>query len=134
MNCPKCRTGKLQTLTLKTKQGSPLHVDQCSICGGVWFDHGELDRYLSGTVEVLDAPELHATLAVELDHREAKCPRCDVTLAKTAAPRNDRIQGDSCPNCAGLWLDAGEAGGIAMAEKVNAVFDDWLAKLKPKAP
>lgn len=132
MNCPKCRAGKLQALILKTQQGPELHVDQCSICGGVWFDHGELDRYLSRKLDVLESPQLHATLAVELDHREAKCPRCAVPLKKASSPQNDRIQGDQCPKCAGLWLDSGEADGIALAQKVNVVFDNWLAKLKPE--
>lgn len=132
MNCPKCRAGKLQALKLRTKVGGLLEVDQCTMCGGVWFDREELSDYLKGTVTVLDFPELDAALAVELDYREAKCPRCgDETLKKSKAPHNDRIQGDACPRCGGLWLDSGEAGGIAMAEKVNAVFDDWLAKLKP---
>lgn len=131
MNCPKCRAGKLQTLTLHTQQGKSLEVDQCSMCGGVWFDRGELDEFLSGTVEIIDFPQLDASLAVELDYRDAKCPRCTEPLKKTKAPQNDQIQGDACGRCGGLWLDSGETSGIAMAEKVNAVFDNWLAKLKP---
>ena len=134
MNCPKCRAGKLQTLQLHTKKGQALEVDQCSICGGLWFDRGELEEFLSGTPEIVDAPQLDPSLAVELDYEEAKCPRCGEPLKKTKAPQNDRIQGDACGVCGGLWLDAGEASGIAMAEKVNAVFDDWLAKLKPAGP
>ncbi|MBI4425161.1 MAG: zf-TFIIB domain-containing protein [Elusimicrobia bacterium] len=133
MNCPKCRAGKLQGITLKTKQGAALGLDQCSICGGVWFDRGELEGYLSGAVEVLDSPSLHPKLAVELDHCEASCPRCAKPLAKSKAPQSPRIQGDACAACGGLWLDAGETGGIALAEKVNAAFDSWLAGLKPKA-
>ncbi|MBI5202758.1 MAG: zf-TFIIB domain-containing protein [Elusimicrobia bacterium] len=134
MNCPKCRAGKLQDLKLKTKQAKTLELEQCNMCGGVWFDRGELEDYLGGTVTVIDFPKLDAALAVELDYREAKCPRCDAKLSKSKAPQNDRIQGDACKLCGGLWLDGGEADGIKMADKVNAVFDDWLAKLKPAKP
>lgn len=131
MNCPKCRAGKLQPLKLRTKQKQELELEQCNMCGGVWFDRGELDHFLKGTVEVVAFPHLDAALSVELDYRDAKCPRCSAKLERSKAPQNDRIQGDACKACGGLWLDAGEADGIKMAERVNAVFDDWLLKLKP---
>ena len=133
MNCPKCRAGKLETLKLHTKQGHDLELDQCSICGGIWFDRGEIEEYLTGTVEVIDVPLLDPAVSVELDFREATCPRCSIKLQKTHAPQNEKIQGDNCPQCGGLWLDAGEADDIAMAEKVNAAFNDWLLKIKPAA-
>lgn len=39
MNCPKCGMA-LQEITMKG-----VAVDQCSTCGGLWFDAGELERF-----------------------------------------------------------------------------------------
>ena len=53
MKCPKC-VGKLQEKNIeveeiredgKDKKRYYLTVDQCFVCGGVWFDKGELNRY-----------------------------------------------------------------------------------------
>lgn len=132
MNCPKCR-GTLQTLKLQTKQGKELELDQCGLCGGLWFDREELGEFLSGTVEVIDSPDLGASRAFELDYKESACPRCKTTLTRTPNPREPRIQGDVCERCGGLWFDAGEADGIKLSDRVNAAFDGWLAKIKPAA-
>jgi len=38
MKCPKCG------MDLTEEEISGVHIDKCSSCGGIWLDHGELDR------------------------------------------------------------------------------------------
>ena len=58
------------------------------------------------------------------------------TPFNTGAPgRRLRRKRRAClePDRVGLWLDAGEADGIKLADRVNAAFDGWLTKIKPAA-
>lgn len=40
MNCPHCHT------KLITKDRGGIDVEHCPRCGGIWLDHGDMDRIL----------------------------------------------------------------------------------------
>lgn len=135
--CPKCRGGKLETLTLslddRSKPGlelasKTLELDQCAICGGVWFDKGELDKYLDARgVERLVAPEVHPKHAAAMDANLTPCPRCPVHLDKAPLKANPKVRADACHHCGGLWIDGPEleaatGAGQSWADKLKAVF------------
>ena len=135
MKCPKCKAGKLENFTIQgdgPSAGQSLELDQCDLCGGIWFDAGELETYLKGGFKPVDAPELDPQIAVRLDQTAARCPRCDLEMAQHKSPQDPRITGDYCGKCGGLWLDAGETNGMVLAQRVAAVFDGWLDKLEAK--
>ena len=41
MNCPKCE-GELRTRTT-----DDVEIDECSACGGIWLDKGELEKIVA---------------------------------------------------------------------------------------
>lgn len=100
MRCPKCFGGTLERLEL-----AGIEVDRCAQCQGVWLDEYELDDLLD-----LDPTELQALLdapraAGSLDDQPASCPRDGAALRRL---RQRTVVLDCCPQCKGLWLDAGE--------------------------
>lgn len=119
MDCPKC-LGKLQrrevsfvaTSGVSELQGAgvkyELHLDQCFVCGGVWFDKGELNKYLSDNIEVIDSPSLGRAMDKELDDKHGPCPHCNVNMEKIPAPKADGISMEQCKQCEGVWLDPTE--------------------------
>ena len=139
MDCPKC-IGKLQkkeisiseVYKIKELQGSGLsynlEVDQCFVCGGVWFDKGELTKYTTEKLTIIDSPSLGKDLDRELDTKEAKCPRCKVVLKKTPYEKDQAIIMDVCEKCGGIWLDSTEVDRVEIANKAKVGFFGLLFK------
>lgn len=107
MNCPAC--GNILT----TRQAGKIAVDVCDGgCGGVWFDNFELRKVdEAGAQQILGVPR---DPALQLDpERKRQCPKCDNQwMMRRFFSRLRRTQIDECPNCAGIWLDAGEFEAI----------------------
>lgn len=134
MDCPKC-LGKLSKVeikahevfdTISVKQGAAttLEVDQCFVCNGVWFDLGELEKYLSKKLVVLDSPKIYSDIMAHLDAKVGKCPQCGVDMVKKAAPLAKGITMDFCEKCQGIWLDTAEIDRI---EKKNFTLVERIA-------
>lgn len=120
MKCPKC-IGKLDEITvildevvigkkekpedIKKVEETKLILDQCFVCKGVWFDKGELEKYLEKGITIVDSPPIEKDLMTSLDNKSGKCPRCEEELIKIKAPKNPNITIDICPKCSGIWLD-----------------------------
>ena len=110
MKCP--RDGAV--LDVQTIDGVTL--DLCHSCGGLWLDRFELDK--------LDEP--HEALAAELasffaahtgetvDHEQRlSCPHHpEVVMMRRFFSVRRQVELDECPQCAGIWLDAGELSVI----------------------
>lgn len=90
--CPKCEAG----LWYLRRDGST--IEQCSACGGMWLDAGELTAAL-GVYRRVDS--LHGAPA------GATCLRDGVELREVEFP-GTQVKVDVCPECAGVWLDRGE--------------------------
>lgn len=84
----------------------PVELDVCGACGGAWFDPGEWTAYLERRAESLqNPPSLTPANRKLLDARVATCPKCSVTMERTA---RGKLTVDLCGACGGLWLDGGE--------------------------
>lgn len=139
MDCPKC-VGKLQKTEVevspifdekKPAKGGPsyqLELDKCFSCGGVWFDAGELNRYLSDQLTVMDSPELGGGLDQELDKKTGICPRCQSPMQKTPAPKLPDMTVDVCRKCQGVWLDSTEIDRLEKAHKPRGGFLELFRK------
>ena len=126
MDCPKC-VGKLKqtAITDRTISESPdskdkgktveLEVDQCFVCKGVWFDRGEMKKYLSGKMTIVDSPALGGKLDQELDAKKGRCPRCNIQMQKMPAPKSRDMTIDVCGKCEGIWLDSTEIDRLEKA-------------------
>ncbi len=133
MDCPKC-IGKLQkkevamyaTSSIEELRGAAisqsLEVDQCFVCGGVWFDRGELDKYTTEKTTIIDAPSVGKDLDEKFDKKEGKCPKCSVMMKKTPYEKEPSITIDVCEKCGGIWLDSTEIDRVERANKNKIGF------------
>jgi Zn-finger nucleic acid-binding protein len=107
MDCPVCQN------SLSPVQAGQVTVDVCiGGCGGIWFDHFELQKF--------DEPhevdgELLGSIAtkrpgMQIDYSQKRhCPKCqDIIMMRHFFSPTQRVEVDECPNCGGYWLDAGE--------------------------
>ncbi len=119
MNCPQCN-GKLKN---HIKRGKLYH--RCSQCVGFWFDKGELVQ-LKKEKNWFNIDYRHKDSIASISKGFAVCPRDGVKLQAIEYEQNTGIKVDVCPECEGLWLDAGEVVAIHEAEET------WIQKLKEK--
>jgi Zn-finger nucleic acid-binding protein len=86
----------------------PMEFDQCFVCGGLWFDEGELEKYIAKKLRTMNSPSLGADLDARLDVKKAQCPRCRTELTPLPHPHNSAVMMDLCSKCGGVWLDSTE--------------------------
>jgi Zn-finger nucleic acid-binding protein len=138
INCPKCGIGKLNKVEIKyheiadmpTQMGAnvtTLEVDQCFVCKGIWFDAGELEKYIEKKLTILDSLPLGIDMIIELDKKIAKCPRCNIDMVKKPIPIAKDVTIDFCEKCRGIWLDNTEidrieAKNLSFKEKAGLVI------------
>jgi Zn-finger nucleic acid-binding protein len=111
MHCPAC--GHL--LSSRTVGG--VTVDVCDGgCGGIWFDHYELRKLEEPTEsageQLLD---VRRDPGVTVDPSERyTCPKCTdgVVMMRHFWSVKREVTMDECPECGGVFLDAGELGSI----------------------
>lgn len=139
MDCPKCKVGRLSPVSIQmnVRSGKPrlelLDLEQCGGCHGVWFDRGELEKYLDAELTVLDASELPASIHAEHDTKPADCPKCKKAMERGPAPKG-KVQVDRCRHCAGVWLDGREIDVLEKANRsVLTRFSSWLEDALPES-
>lgn len=109
LTCPACGS-PLREAYAEASYGRVIGVDQCSGCGGVWFDKWELhfvtDRAMAGLARVNEAAVLSGGHAGK---GTGECPKCSKplsTFADPSLPQDAEIR--TCAGCGGLWLTRGE--------------------------
>jgi Zn-finger nucleic acid-binding protein len=104
MDCPKCRK-PMETVEF----GTNIKVQRCTGCGGLfckWQTLRQLrDEWLADTVLDKGSAALGAKQNEMLDIR---CPECGTTMDHVKDQQQKHITLDSCTNCDGVFLDAGE--------------------------
>ena len=110
LGCPRCGAPLTELRVGGTR------TDICEQCGGLWLDRLELARFedpdsMFGDALVSHLSQIRATL---VDHAtRLRCPRHPgAVMLRRAFSRTAPIQVDECPECGGLWLDAGELAQI----------------------
>ena len=98
-----------------------LTVDVCQGgCGGIWFDNFELKKVddpqeFEGASLLHVAKDDHVTVDPE---RRRHCPKCpNIVMMRHFFSEQRQVEVDVCPNCNGVWLDAGE---LELIRKENA--------------
>ena len=119
MLCPNCITRRLRRFNIND---SKVIVDACKQCGGVWFDEGELK-------EVLDVAVQDMRIRNDVAESDRNCPKCDRALMAFNYPRT-KVRIDSCSDCLGLWLDAGEFKAIKAARAQLTQMTDSTSTAK----
>ena len=120
MRCP--RTGA----AMKQVTIGGIEVDVSEECGGVFFDHYELEKFD-------DATEIRGDVLIEHlrqfppplldDSKPINCPRCvDYPMRRFHYNAAAQLELDECLNCGGIWFDAGEL------ERLREVFSTTEAR------
>lgn len=116
MNCPACKN---PMIILELNQ---VEIDYCSVCKGIWLDHGELELIFSNS----EKNTLSESFKSKKDFDEAKrrCPICKKKMDKVEF-ENTGIIIDKCAKNHGLWFDNGELNLLLKTdeEKNNKMID-----------
>jgi Zn-finger nucleic acid-binding protein len=107
IRCPKCRTDMEQV----NHEG--VEVDRCRHCRGLWFDAGEIEalsnRQAAAALDTGDTDTGRRHNALQ----DYDCPRCGGVMTRTTDARQPHIAFESCRDCGGSFLDAGELKDLA---------------------
>ena len=121
MDCPKCHA-KMETVSFQE-----IEVERCSGCQGIWFDMLEEERLKAlRAAKAIDVGEA----ALGKEHNaivEIDCPKCQVRMVPMVDAKQPHIWYESCPQCFGLFFDAGEFTDFQQ-ETVIDFFKGLLAK------
>jgi Zn-finger nucleic acid-binding protein len=116
LNCPRC------DVAFGGTEVGGLEVEQCSTCGGTWFEEEELRAAKDETdpdLAWMDFEIWRHGDRFEVSVKPLRCPRCGIDMA--AVEYGDtRIEVDYCVRCQSVWLDAGEF------EKIIAALEEEL--------
>ena len=77
-----------------------IHIDVCSGCGGIWFDSGELARYVKQAART--RTESGNRLVVDKDQPVSRCPNCSMVEFVYADLGDLPLQ--KCRNCRGIFV------------------------------
>jgi len=109
LSCPGCGN-LLKEVYAEAHYGRYLLLDQCTDCGGIWFDSWELYYLNEGEANRLDSVDQEKLLALTSFKKGSdQCPRCQSDLEPfhdPNLPKDAKIE--RCPKCNGLWLNRGE--------------------------
>lgn len=125
MNCPTC------ALDLEVKLAGPIEVDECSKCGGAWFEDDELRKAKDAwdlDLNWMDFDLWKEWDSLNLGASGLSCPSCSRSLV-TVRYADTAVRVDCCPECRGMWLERGEFAGIVdalTAELLNKPLSDYV--------
>lgn len=120
--CPQCHKA-MKEISGFSHYGTPVRIDQCPFCRGIWFDQNELWQLSYGSANDIDnhgksmggedarCLEFKAPAQTRNNphNRSLQCPRCDVPLQKYHSYNfPPDLEVDYCASCHGFWLDEGE--------------------------
>ncbi len=143
MNCPRCHT------SLQEMSNHNVKIDVCyNGCGGIWFDPRELkkmDEHHEADESFLQKLSQSQNKTVSTSEK-LNCLSCnDQPMYRRFFSVKRVIELDECPQCAGMWLDAGELTHIyslfkteadrkkAADEYFNEVFQPGLDQMKKES-
>ena len=110
MNCPACGN------KLNPYPAGSITVDVCAGgCGGIWFDAFELQK-MDETNESVPPDLLNLKKDAHVQTAataKRPCPKCEgIVMRRHFFSAQKKVEVDSCPNCGGYWLDAGELAAV----------------------
>jgi Zn-finger nucleic acid-binding protein len=88
-------------------------ADGCPVCGGIWFDEGEMQQLANRPSGLVAVAKLFVPSGEwDCSPRTRACPRCHSGLEPFEFDSLRGIQLDRCGTCRGIYLDHGEAEAI----------------------
>jgi len=133
MECPRCKTKlthdpyrgtdtQVRRERLRTiVHAAGVEIECCESCGGVFLDHGELQKIQDaarGKGASYEAPTRLQRVYARAERRgpgvdpeeteEIRCPACGGEMASRNWGFGSEVTVDTCIECRGVWLDEGE--------------------------
>jgi Zn-finger nucleic acid-binding protein len=111
--CPRC---KVSLRSLRLNLHSPVEIERCAECFGIFFDPGELEEVLDSSVDRVhdvDIERLDTMVREETSDRDYKevayvpCPDCGQLMHRKSYGAKAGVIVDRC-RLHGVWLDGGE--------------------------
>jgi Zn-finger nucleic acid-binding protein len=139
MSCPRCNS-KLDRVT-----AAGVELDQCTKCGGIWLDRGEMAK-LTFRAEQQEIQSLSdkagyvSTLPPLKPGTKLSCPICTGDQGMVTLPVGGASV-DMCQRCGGTWMDGGVlevalrtiVGGV-QSDKIDALLGIVAAKGSGASP
>ena len=113
MRCPGCGA------EMRVVEEADIAIDECTACGGVFLDKGELNVLATGMAGDIEfCSREKGELSDKFGART--CGRCaDTVMEKVELLRYTGVIFDYCPECQGFFLDRGEVE--AMNEELKGI-------------
>lgn len=127
MPCPGCGHDVFREFDFHGEQ-----VDACQQCGGLWFEHGELNKALSSADNGDSNVALEQSLGRHLGESSRRCCSCDTTLERYHLMNEFEIEVDVCPGCKGVWLDKAECDKVVQSPLVRQALTELDGKVSVK--
>ena len=111
LTCVKC------TSVLDKSRVGDVEVDLCPSCGGLWLDHGEIERIgrgQEGEVSKLRQALTGSPKPEPASETTTHCPACPGSLKEVVL---GPVHVDYCGKCHGVFLDKGELDQAMAAVK-----------------
>jgi len=98
LTCPVCRK------EMEITYFKELQLDWCRLCGGLWFDGGEVEKLTTykNIPKKLTHPMAYDYSEKKVQEGERLCPRCQQTM-KVVDYQSVKV--DVCMKCQGIWFD-----------------------------
>jgi Zn-finger nucleic acid-binding protein len=124
--CPVCGYG------LASKQLHSQVVDKCFECGGMWLGSEGLSKARHQIDDSIDWPDDLLEYARKIEVRTGRviiCPE-DKTVLVSLRYGPSAVMIDICPECSGVWFDAGEFNSFVDDLKSASIDKSSLGYLK----
>jgi Zn-finger nucleic acid-binding protein len=133
MECPRCKLdlakpdpyrgpdeGLLRRATLQSlAHRAGVEIDRCSACGGIFLNHGELEKIQSAAwaqraesdeavPSVVARAYMSAAERARGEREPLRCPSCSGDMHERDWGYGTGVTIDVCIECRGVWLDHGE--------------------------
>ena len=128
LTCPNCRVGVMRKHDFHNQT-----VDYCEQCEGVWFDSGELDQALSIADNNDDNVTIEHHLGDQLGPSLHSCTRCKQSLIRYNLMNEFTVQIDTCPSCAGVWIDKAELDRVVLSPIIKDALEVLNKKVSVKS-
>lgn len=107
-------------------------AQKCEGCSGIWFhDSGHEVAKKLGNAKSIDDSDSHASSAYNLI-RDINCPECNAAMIKMVDRSQLNIEFESCPDCYGVFFDAGEFADfseLTLFERISRALDAFKTNI-----
>jgi Zn-finger nucleic acid-binding protein len=105
MECPKCPLHP--EMEVKT-HGRKIAINRCPECGGIFALPDVLEQIKKEWfADWMDYGKEHKAKAFN-QLTDISCPACNVKMEHISDPKQKHLQLERCPQCEGMYFDAGE--------------------------